>query len=115
MRTASFRTTIRRIIALGLGVFFLLFTNDIAWIICGGFLLLWAIVNMLGDKYNTFEIISDILDIIVGLCFIVFGIIITISDSDWTLLGFSAFGLGLLLLPFFIPRMKNLSKQINEL
>lgn len=25
------------------------------------------------------------------------------------------FGLGLLLLPFFIPRMKNLSKQINEL
>lgn len=93
MRTVNFRTTIKRIVALGLGVSFLFLFKDIAWMICGGVLLTWAIVNILGDTYYTFEIISNIYDIIIGLSFIVFGVIITISDLDWTPLLFSALGL----------------------
>lgn len=94
MRTVNFRTTIKRIVALGLGVFSLFFTNDITWMIFGSILLIWAVVNMLGDKYYTFEVIGNILDMIAGLSAIVFGVVIAISEFDWgVVLFFSVFGL----------------------
>lgn len=94
MRTTSYRTTIKRIFALGLGVFSLFFTNDITWMIFGSILLIWAVVNMLGDKYYTFEVIGNILDMIAGLSAIVFGVVIAISEFDWgVVLFFSVFGL----------------------
>lgn len=94
MRTVNFRTTIKRIVALGLGVSFLFLFKDIAWMICGGVLLTWAIVNILGDKYYTFEVIGNILDMIAGLSAIVFGVVIAISEFDWgVVLFFSVFGL----------------------
>lgn len=92
MRTTSYRTTIKRILALGLGIYFLFF-KDIAWMICGLVLLTWAIVNILGDKYYTFDVISDILDMIIGLSAIAIGVVIAISEFDWVVLFFSAFGL----------------------
>ena len=92
MRTASFRTTIKRIFALGVGVFSLFFTNNITWMIFGGILLIWAVINMLGDKYYTFEVIDNILDMIAGLSGIVFGVVIAISEF-WVVLFFSVFGL----------------------
>ncbi len=93
MRTTSYRTTIKRIFALGLGLFSLFFTNDITWMIFGGILLIWAVVNMLGDKYYTFEVIGNILDMIAGLSAIVLGVVIAISEFDWVVLFFSVFGL----------------------
>ena len=94
MRTTSYRTTIKRFFALGLGVFSLFFTNDITWMIFGSFLLIWAVVNMLGDKYYTFEVIGNILDMIVGFSAIVFGVVIAIPEFDWVVvLFFSVFGL----------------------
>ena len=92
MRTTSYRTTIKRILALGLGVYFLFF-KDIAWMICGSVMLTWAIVNILGDKYYTFDVISNILDMIFGISAIAFGVAIAIPEFDWIGLFFSVFGL----------------------
>lgn len=112
MRTTSYRTTIKRILALGLGVSFLFLFKDIVWMISGGLLIIWAIVNILGDKYYTFEIISNIYDIIIGLSIIAFGVIIAISDSDWTLLLFSALGL-IIFLQGLLPIIDKIKSKLT--
>ena len=80
--------------------------------IFGGLLIIWAIVNILGDKYYTFEIISNIYDIIIGLSIIAFGVIIAISDSDWTLLLFSALGL-IIFLQGLLPIIDKIKSKLT--
>lgn len=87
------RTVIKRIASLGLGIIFLFFTKDIVWKITGGLLLLWFILDVLGDKYRIFKIIRNVFGVVFGCAVIAYGIYAAIADSDWGMLIFSAIGL----------------------
>lgn len=93
---------IKLFFAFVLSLILLFNTQDIISKTIGGFLLIWVICNVLGYQYYTFEVISNILDMIIGLSFVVFGIILAISESEWLPLVFSAFGI-LIMLQGLLP------------
>lgn len=87
-------STLKRIFCIGGGIS-LLFFQAIEWKVAGIFLIIWFILDVIGDNNPTIRNIKNILGIVIGSVLVVFGAIVAIQDKDYIFLGalFIVFGL----------------------